>query len=279
MKKNLILFGITTFGFLSFGQETIYEANNTATFGAWTFVDADADTYNWTVADVSSIAGMASQGDAIRSFSSNPNNFSPLTPNNFAASVSIDLTNFSNVTVSWNRGSSSAALFAEKYAVYAVSAANQTALLAALATATPIYEEIISTGQIMEQRSIDISSLDGMSNVYIVFRHYDCTGQFFLVIDDVLVEGDENATSSIEQLNSDVSVNVFPNPTGDLLTIESDLNIKEISLLDQNGKVVYFETATIGNSHKINMQAFTNGVYFVKVLTTDGSISLLKCVK
>lgn len=69
---------------------------------------------------------------------------------------------------------------AEHYAVMLSTTTNQTASFT-----TTLYSETLSSATWF-QRTIDLSAYAGQ-NVYIAFRHYDCTDQFVLKLDDVLL--------------------------------------------------------------------------------------------
>ncbi len=74
------------------------------------------------------------------------------------------------------------------------------------------------------------------------------------------------------QLYHDPEINVYPNPTSDLLYFSS-VKGKEmfIELLDLNGKVMYTKTMTQSLS-SIDVSELKEGIYFLKVYTSEGLI-------
>ena len=74
-----------------------------------------------------------------------------------------------------------------------------------------------------------------------------------------------------------LTVNVYPNPTTDIVTIETDENLFNYSVYDINGREI--QTGIFGSTNQINLQRASNGVYFVKVRTTQGSSATVKVVK
>ncbi len=74
-----------------------------------------------------------------------------------------------------------------------------------------------------------------------------------------------------------LTVNVYPNPTTDIVTIETDENLFNYSVYDINGLEI--QTGIFGSTNQINLQSASNGVYFVKVSTTQGSSATVKVVK
>ena len=78
--------------------------------------------------------------------------------------------------------------------------------------------------------------------------------------------------------NSEIEVKVYPNPTQNDLTIESTSNIYCIELKDATGKII--RQTTIKNNHKttVDIHDFQQGVYILKVITSDGEM-IKKIVK
>ena len=81
---------------------------------------------------------------------------------------------------------------------------------------------------------------------------------------------------STEKFNK-LTVNVYPNPTTDIVTIETDENLFNYSVYDINGREI--QTGIFSSTNQINLQSASNGVYFVKVSTTQGSSATVKVVK
>ncbi len=69
-------------------------------------------------------------------------------------------------------------------------------------------------------------------------------------------------------------ISVYPNPTNNKLhlsKINNTIAINKISLFDATGKVLYSELnpSFIGNHYTINLEAFTNGNYFLQILSNN----------
>lgn len=72
-------------------------------------------------------------------------------------------------------------------------------------------------------------------------------------------------------------VTAFPNPTADRITINNDLtNVKEILVTDLAGKAV-LRAGT--RSNIVDLSSLASGMYFVQVVSNDGSVSSAKVVK
>lgn len=80
---------------------------------------------------------------------------------------------------------------------------------------------------------------------------------------------EDKDTSTIE-----AELSIFPNPVNSILTVQSTEPILQITILDEQGKMIYRTTA----SNKINCASLAHGAYFAEVLTTKG-IEKIKFVK
>ena len=69
------------------------------------------------------------------------------------------------------------------------------------------------------------------------------------------------------------NVQVYPNPVNDILNIETVNLIEKIEILDLSGKLISTEFY-----HQINVAQLTSGIYFIKVVTSEGN-SLQKFAK
>jgi hypothetical protein len=101
---------------------------------------------------------------------------------------------------------------------------------------------------------------------------------------------DENGDyrfSNIAQvkLNNVIStVSAFPNPTSDYLNISLTETVEVesfISIMDANGKAVALTTPSYSNGSSIqfDIRQLENGIYFVKILNNDGSLTSAKFIK
>lgn len=70
------------------------------------------------------------------------------------------------------------------------------------------------------------------------------------------------------------SVNIYPNPVINKLNIESEANIEEIMIYTVTGVLIYNEQCMINNL-QLDVNKFKNGVYYLKIRTTNGNI--VKC--
>ena len=69
----------------------------------------------------------------------------------------------------------------------------------------------------------------------------------------------------------------FPNPTSSQINIYSGVTIKNVSIIDMQGRLI-FQQQLDKNNATFDLSAYSNGVYFVK-LTTDDGIKTEKIIK
>gem|GEM_PF-2128374 len=279
MKNMLLILGFALFTIVSIAQQTIYTANDYPSFSDWTFLDSDGDGWNWEVDSEPSYEGLEFQGVLIKSFSLQPFNFEPLNPDNFAYSIPLNFHGYDNVSLSFKRLSTGVtSKHEEHYSVYAIRAESSSELEMALFTAIPFYSETIETGRTLEEKTVDLSVFDGMDSIYIIFRHYNCTDEFFMIIDDVIVEGDTNS-ASIESNNQVIKASIFPQPMNAKLMVELEEKIASVVLLDLNGKIVRQVNEVDAHKATINTENIKSGVYIIKIVSESGRLYSQKCVK
>jgi len=79
------------------------------------------------------------------------------------------------------------------------------------------------------------------------------------------------AILGLADLVSDESLGMYPNPGSDFIYIKGKNNLKDISVYDLNGRVLN-SISVIGNQleKKLDITKLTQGVYFVRVLSSKG---------
>lgn len=74
-------------------------------------------------------------------------------------------------------------------------------------------------------------------------------------------------TITPETTNSE-EIDIFPNPTSDILNIKSFLNIEQLYLFDMTGKLVISQS----DSKQINIKNLPKGIYVVKAMADSGKV-------
>jgi hypothetical protein len=89
--------------------------------------------------------------------------------------------------------------------------------------------------------------------------------------------GNVQWTQDIE--THDISFNLYPNPTSSFFIIENkDFSIEKIELFDLSGKIISVIDNCENANIQINLEPFSNGIYFAKITTSKG-ITTQKVVK
>jgi len=135
-------------------------------------------------------------------------------------------------------------------------------------SSTPVYDMRNDQPEFenwtVTQAAVNIASLAGQSNVKIKFNYYGTNGAQML-IDNVTIE---DATSISE--NVATGVNIYPNPANTVLNVTASSEINTVEIYSLTGAKV----ATIngnGTNVKVNVADYANGMYFVKIITNDGT--------
>ena len=257
MKKLLFSILIASSAVAS-AQTTYYSASAAADFQLGAPVDADQDGKGWGIFDLTGAGTpLDAQGEIL---ASNSWDTVALTPDNWYITPAINLTGASNASLRWGRAALDPDWPAENYSVYVVTGADLTAVVAALQTATPVFTETIATGGVWANKSVAINSFAGQNNVYVAFRHHDCTDQFIFLVDDIRVDN----VADIEE-SSIAAASVYPNPASDVLNIKTEEAIQNVTISSVDGKVV--ANATSGS---VDISVLNAGVYVYNVTTVTG---------
>jgi hypothetical protein len=175
MKKALffILLAVTVMVFRTNAQVTIFSEDfETGVLPAdWTVIDADGDGQSWELFYQSHLTNY--DGFSYASYSQNN-----LTPDNWLVTPAISLGTSSTLTFWRIKGFSSTS---EHYGVYvSTTSATDTSSF------TLLYEETPPFGAAWVEKTVDLSAYSN-STVYIAFRHYNCTNQLAIIIDEIEV--------------------------------------------------------------------------------------------
>jgi hypothetical protein len=276
MKK--ILLSLSVFASLTLSaQTTVFSASDSLEFAQMTFVDSDADGFNWRIVNWTGVAvSFASQGSTLTSASYDNPTETALTPDNWAITPALNFTGLNAASLSFGRVSVDPNYPAENYSVYAVTAASPTEAVLAFASATPIFNETVAVGGQFQTKTVDLSAFNGLSNVYVAFRHHNVTDMFVLVLDDIRITGTPFA-ASIQDLSGIVN-KVYPNPASDVLNIEALEEISFVEIFTLDGKILKSQEVNANNA-TIDVVNFETGVYTYKVMTKKGNVIVNTFVK
>jgi hypothetical protein len=91
---------------------------------------------------------------------------------------------------------------------------------------------------------------------------------FFFITDGI--------TSTIDEIReSQTLLHIYPNPTSDILHIQSEYDIEQVEIMDSQGRSVYVSK----RRDSVDMSAWNTGVYLVSVKLIDGRRVTRKVLK
>ena len=235
----------------------------------WAFNDADGDGYGWVLASESAGVYFVEDADLTGSgheasydmvmSGSYSNLVGALTPDNYL--ITPNLTLSAGATLTFWCTAQDASYAAEHYAVLVSTTGT------AVTDFTTVFEETFTAGKAQagwQQKTVDLSSYAGQ-NVYIAFRHFNCTDQFVFNLDDVTVT---NATVATGIVENNIAFSIYPNPATTVLNVNAE-GYNTLEIVNLLGQTVYTANAT--SNMQINVSNLNNGVYFVRMNGENGT--------
>ena len=70
--------------------------------------------------------------------------------------------------------------------------------------------------------------------------------------------------------NMEENISIFPNPTKNILNVESNVLIKEIELVNPLGQTLFKNNTINTYNYQINLENYPTGTYLIKVLSNSG---------
>ncbi len=148
-----------------------------------------------------------------------------------------------------------------------------TAPTVILASGVPCWTP--SSSSDWRNETVSLASYTGQSNVMLAFENRSGYGEW-LYLDNINIS--TSMTTGISSANTNGTLEVFPNPAFDNLTVKASENISSIQIINMLGKRVINIEQTNELSKKVDISTLPAGVYFVKVTTAD-SEKLMKVIK
>jgi hypothetical protein len=100
-----------------------------------------------------------------------------------------------------------------------------------------------------------------------------CYGAYYF-IDDVSVT--EYLVTDIQEINIDASISTYPNPFQSSLTIQSEIELRDVNITihDASGKIVFTKFLENGDEFQLALDELQKGVYFMNVSHSRGMKTL-----
>ena len=164
------------------GKELFYSIDLEDGAPGWAISDEDGDGDNWQLVDLSSSSSLSAHSGNIAFYSRSWTSSANLTPDNWLISPQVDLKGTLKYYVAGD-GS-----WPETYRIYVSTTGTD------VADFEPLTDDMTtpSTSMVYDEKTFDLSAYEGVKG-YIAFRHYNCSGQDFMLIDDISIEGDDIA--------------------------------------------------------------------------------------
>ncbi len=248
--------------------------------------DQDGDTYNWGLSNPANFTQSASYlelftnnfivsasyltlGEAGNGGTGTYEAANILSPDNILVTPMISIpAGATGIELSFVVGSGSDPdYFSETYSVAVTTSSDVTDILAA----TPILDTTLLF-QGSETVTLNIDDYAGQ-DVYISFRHYNCTDMFTLGIDNIKVEAASLAIEDLQALN----FKYYPNPVNNVLNMSANTAIENISVINLLGQEV-MNVVPNALQTSIDTSNLDAGVYLVDVKIGDstGTIKIVK---
>lgn len=144
---------------------------NSGTRNCWTIIDGNNDGSTWTTLFNGNDMGM------MLSFSYDNTTYTDITPNDWLVTPKLHTTTGSSVTMTWDAAAADDTYYAEHYGVYVSTTNTDT-------NSFTLVNEWTLTSSSTESMNLDLSAYAGQ-DIYVAFRHFNCTGQYVLLIDNV----------------------------------------------------------------------------------------------
>ncbi|MFN3556371.1 MAG: T9SS type A sorting domain-containing protein, partial [Bacteroidales bacterium] len=77
--------------------------------------------------------------------------------------------------------------------------------------------------------------------------------------------------TSVSDMVIDGNFLMYPNPTSGDVNLQSAHMIREVKVIDITGRTVYANSVE-ANDYRINTRGFNSGIYFVQIVTSEGTI-------
>ncbi|WP_430612402.1 T9SS type A sorting domain-containing protein [Flavobacterium sp. JP2137] len=286
MKKKLLVLGLVFAGITGVNAQTVLlnegfeDVENWTPEQVWDLYDLDGDGDFWGLIPPNDNTILNEfTGTVIGSFSYDNGTETPLRPDNLLVTPSLTLLSGAS-ELSFKVGAIDPDFFAEYYTTYAVlksefDAALELGTIGDITTFLGSKTPLVSQKVAQAKATVKTFTLDpafANKEIVVLFRHHNSFDVFSIIVDDVKVVSNGNASIN-KELASQFSV--FPNPANDIVNFTNSGNIlvSKIEVKDLNGRNVQsFDFNGVATS-EINISQLQAGVYFLNITTNEGTLT------
>lgn len=242
--------------------------SGTTVYSDWLSINQDGDEYPWYLWDPNTfgadvVYGYLGTTDPLLLSVSYDDYDGALTPNNWIVGPIIPT---GADSLSWYVQSFDPDYVAEHYAVYAIPAtADVASFVSNPSSANLLFEETMSTDG-WQRRAVSLSAFASQS-FRIAIRHYNCSDQYVLMIDEISVTGTSVGPDNPDEPGEETAVEnatvetfkIVPNPAVDVVTLVG-VNNEMVNVYDATGRLVFSQMV----NSTLNVSSLESGVYVVK---------------
>lgn len=116
------------------------------------------------------------------------------------------------------------------------------------------------------QFNIDLRDYQGQ-DIYVAIVHYNCTNQFMVNVDDVLLNRVYINYDGVDE-SAACKLNVYPSPTSELLMVENDVIVNNYEIYNVTGAMVMSKPVD-QTTFTVNVSELPAGTYFIKITSED----------
>ncbi|SFD11838.1 T9SS type A sorting domain-containing protein [Algibacter pectinivorans] len=250
---------------ISFNAQTVVWSSDLEDLTDWGINDLDGDGNNWDAYGPGNFDTVGFTGNV---FASQSWATVPLTPDNLLYTPTFLLpAEAVTATFEMRVGASYTPDFAEHYAVYVYDNAVGPSL------DDNILEETLTAGGTASAKIVTASipvTFAGKT-IGILIRHYDCTNNEYIVVDDFEV----SYTTSLSTKDNTLEVaRAYPNPVQDILKIDTNETIDSAEVINQLGQRVMDIKPNSIVKNTINLSTLGKGMYFIIIKSEERNATL-----
>ena len=120
--------------------------------------------------------------------------------------------------------------------------------------------------------SVDLRDYAGQ-DIYVAIVHFNCTNQFMLNVDDIMLYRTYNSVTE----NTTSQVSVYPNPAIDMVNVKSEQNVDSYEVYNMTGAMVLRRNVS-AKSFGLDLRELPAGTYLLK-MNANGQVKMQRIVK
>ncbi|MDI3544788.1 MAG: hypothetical protein PWQ43_880 [Rikenellaceae bacterium] len=229
---------------------TTIDFEDISLFDRYTIIDNNGDGNTMFILNDPSYAHSGNYSLAYQWSADNP-------ADDYFFSSCIDLETGQNYKLSlWYRVRS--ASYPESFEVYLASDPSVAGVIG-----SPIISVANATNTTYAEATANNVTVDSDGSYYIAIRATSAADMYYLFIDDITID----ISDYIKE--NENNFNIYPNPANDVLTINSNTTMNQITIINSLGQVV-MNVEPNTDFYQININTLPEGIYTARITTNNG---------